>query len=67
MLIYDVFRKYIENNIGLVIFVGDDYGMGFFCDWVVKGMNLLGIKIVIVKSYEWIYCFNFVMMGVLLF
>lgn len=48
MFIYDVVMKYKEDGIGLVVLVGNDYGMGFFCDWVVKGINLLGVKIVIV-------------------
>lgn len=41
--------------------------MGSFCDWVVKGINFLGIKIVIVESFECIYCLNLVLMGVLFF
>lgn len=50
----------------LIIIVGKEYGIGLLCDWVVKGMNLLGVKVVIVESFEWIYCLNLVGMGVLL-
>lgn len=59
--------KYKEDGIGFLVVVGKDYGMGSFCDWVVKGINLLGIKVVIVESFECIYCSNLVLMGVLLF
>lgn len=65
MSIYDASRKYIENNTGLVILAGDDYGMGSSRDWAAKGTNLLGIKTVIAKSYERIHRSNLVMMGVL--
>lgn len=48
MFIFGVVMKYKEDGIGLVVLVGNDYGMGLFCDWVVKGINLLGVKMVIV-------------------
>lgn len=66
MVIYDVVMKYQQDNVFLVIFVGKEYGIGFSCDWVVKGICLLGVKVVVVESFECIYCFNLVGMGVLL-
>lgn len=63
--IYDACMKYKENNIGLAILAGKDYGMGSSRDWAAKGPNLLGIKIVIAESYERIHRSNLVMMGIL--
>lgn len=66
LVIYDVVMKYKVEGVLLVVFVGKEYGIGFLCDWVVKGINLFGVKVVIVESFECIYCFNLVGMGVLL-
>src|SRR5690625_3559949 len=57
--------KYKEDNTGLVVLGGKDYGMGSSRDWAAKGSNLLGIKAVIAESYERIHRSNLVMMGVL--
>ena len=47
------------------IFGGEDYGMGSSRDWAAKGVQLLGVKAVIVKSFERIHRANLVGMGVL--
>lgn len=65
MSIYDAAMKYQEDNTGLVVIAGDDYGMGSSRDWAAKGTNLLGVKAVIAASYERIHRSNLVMMGVL--
>ncbi|MCP8616413.1 aconitate hydratase AcnA [Salirhabdus salicampi] len=65
MPIYDAAMKYQENNTGLLIVAGKDYGMGSSRDWAAKGTNLLGIKTVIAESFERIHRSNLVMMGVL--
>jgi len=65
MPIYDAAMKYQENDTGLVVLGGKDYGMGSSRDWAAKGTRLLGIKTVIVESYERIHRSNLVMMGVL--
>jgi aconitate hydratase len=65
MPIYDAAMKYKENDTGLVVIGGKDYGMGSSRDWAAKGTNLLGIKTVITESYERIHRSNLVMMGVL--
>lgn len=65
MPIYDAAMKYKEDNTGLVVLGGKDYGMGSSRDWAAKGSNLLGIKAVIAESYERIHRSNLVMMGVL--
>jgi aconitate hydratase len=49
----------------LVVIGGEQYGTGSSRDWAAKGTNLLGVKAVIVKSYERIHRSNLVGMGVL--
>lgn len=65
MPIYDAAMKYQENETGLVVVAGKDYGMGSSRDWAAKGTDLLGVKTVIAESYERIHRSNLVMMGVL--
>jgi aconitate hydratase len=48
-----------------VVLGGKDYGMGSSRDWAAKGTFLLGVKAVIVESFERIHRSNLVMMGVL--
>ena len=49
----------------LVVFGGKEYGMGSSRDWAAKGTALLGIKAVVVESFERIHRSNLVGMGVL--
>ncbi|MBE0523376.1 MAG: aconitate hydratase AcnA [Methanosarcinales archaeon] len=65
MSIYDAAMRYIENNIPLIIIAGKEYGTGSSRDWAAKGTYLLGVKVVIVESYERIHRSNLVGMGVL--
>lgn len=65
MPIYDAAMKYQQDNTGLMVIAGKDYGMGSSRDWAAKGTNLLGIKTVIAESFERIHRSNLVMMGVL--
>lgn len=65
MPIYDACMKYKEQNTGLIVLAGKDYGMGSSRDWAAKGPYLLGVKAVIAESYERIHRSNLVMMGIL--
>jgi aconitate hydratase len=49
----------------LVIIGGKEYGSGSSRDWAAKGVNLLGVKAVIVESFERIHRSNLIGMGVL--
>jgi len=48
-----------------MIFGGEEYGTGSSRDWAAKGTQLLGVKAVIVRSFERIHRSNLVGMGVL--
>ena len=63
--IYDASRNYIDAGIPLVILGGKEYGSGSSRDWAAKGTALLGVKAVIVESYERIHRSNLIGMGVL--
>jgi aconitate hydratase len=65
MPIYDAAMKYAESGTPLVVVAGKEYGTGSSRDWAAKGTNLLGVKAVIVESFERIHRSNLVGMGVL--
>jgi aconitate hydratase len=63
--LYDVSERYRAEGTPLVIVAGIDYGMGSSRDWAAKGTFLLGVRAVLVKSFERIHRSNLVGMGVL--
>jgi len=63
--IYDVAMKHKANGTPLVVVAGKEYGTGSSRDWAAKGTNLLGVRAVIVESFERIHRSNLVGMGVL--
>ncbi len=65
MPIYDAAMRYRQEGIPLVVLGGKDYGMGSSRDWAAKGTILLGVKAVIVESFERIHRSNLIGMGVL--
>ncbi len=65
MAIYDAAMKHKEEGTPLVVIAGKEYGTGSSRDWAAKGTNLLGVRAVIVESFERIHRSNLVGMGVL--
>ena len=65
MWIYDASMKYQEARTPLVVIGGAEYGTGSSRDWAAKGTMLLGVKAVIVKSFERIHRSNLAGMGLL--
>ncbi|GGY01173.1 aconitate hydratase AcnA [Massilia dura] len=63
--IYDAAMKYVAAGTPTMIFGGEEYGTGSSRDWAAKGTQLLGVKAVIVRSFERIHRSNLVGMGVL--
>ena len=65
MSIYDASMKYQADSTPLVVVGGKEYGTGSSRDWAAKGTILLGVKAVLVESFERIHRSNLVGMGVL--
>jgi aconitate hydratase len=65
MPIYDAAMRYQKEGVPLVVIGGKEYGTGSSRDWAAKGAMLLGVKAVIVESFERIHRSNLVGMGVL--
>ena len=65
MSIFDAATKYQEEGVPLVILAGKEYGSGSSRDWAAKGPKLLGVKAVIVESFERIHRSNLLGMGIL--
>ena len=63
--IYKAADEYKRRNVPLVVFAGKEYGTGSSRDWAAKGTRLLGVKAVIVESFERIHRSNLIGMGVL--
>ncbi len=63
--IYDAAMRYIAMGTPTVVIGGKEYGTGSSRDWAAKGTLLLGVKAVIVESFERIHRSNLVGMGVL--
>ncbi len=65
MSIYDFSLKMKENNVPLVIFAGSRFGMGEINDWAVKGLKLLGVEVIIAKSFSKEYKKDLLRVGIL--
>ena len=65
MSIFDAAMAYAQEGTPLMIIGGKEYGSGSSRDWAAKGTKLLGVKAVLVESFERIHRSNLVGMGVL--
>jgi aconitate hydratase len=65
MSIFDAAMRYKDEGVPLVVIAGKEYGTGSSRDWAAKGSMLLGVRAVIVESFERIHRSNLVGMGVL--
>ena len=65
MSIFEAAMTYMAQGTPTVVFGGEEYGTGSSRDWAAKGTLLLGVRAVIVKSFERIHRSNLVGMGVL--
>ena len=57
--------RYQGEGSDLVVVGGKEYGTGSSRDWAAKGTRLLGVKAVLVESFERIHRSNLIGMGVL--
>jgi aconitate hydratase len=65
MPIYDASRRYLAEGTPLIVLGGKEYGSGSSRDWAAKGTLLLGVRAVLVESFERIHRSNLIGMGVL--
>ena len=65
MPVYDAAMLNKANGTAMVVVAGKEYGTGSSRDWAAKGTMLLGVRAVIVESFERIHRSNLVGMGVL--
>jgi aconitate hydratase len=63
--IYDAAQNYAAAGTPLVVLGGKEYGSGSSRDWAAKGTALLGVRAVIVESFERIHRSNLIGMGVI--
>jgi aconitate hydratase len=65
MAIYDAAVEYQADGVPLVVVGGKEYGAGSSRDWAAKGPLLLGVKAVVVESFERIHRSNLIGMGMM--
>ncbi len=63
--IYDAAQHYAAAGVPLLVLGGKEYGSGSSRDWAAKGTRLLGVRAVLVESFERIHRSNLIGMGVL--
>lgn len=63
--IFEKAEKFKSQEEPLVIIAGENYGNGKTRDWAAKGTKLLGVKVVIAKSFDEIHRKNLISFGVL--
>ncbi len=63
--IYQASRAYLDEGTPLIVIGGKEYGSGSSRDWAAKGTALLGVRAVLVESFERIHRSNLIGMGVL--
>ena len=65
MSIYDAAMRYVDEGVPSIVIAGVEYGSGSSRDWAAKGPLLMGVRAVLVESFERIHRSNLVGMGVL--
>ena len=65
MTIFEASERYRAAGVPTVVLAGQEYGTGSSRDWAAKGPALLGVAVVVARSFERIHRSNLVGMGVL--
>jgi len=65
MRIFEAATEYQKQQTTLAVLAGDNYGCGSSRDTAAKGPLLLGVKIIVAKSFERIHRSNLIGMGLL--
>jgi aconitate hydratase len=64
MSIFDAAMHYGKDGVPTIVIGGKEYGTGSSRDWAAKGPKLLGVRAVIVESFERIHRSNLIGMGI---
>jgi aconitate hydratase A / 2-methylisocitrate dehydratase len=62
--VFDAAERYRAEGVPLLVIAGKEYGSGSSRDWAAKGPSLLGVRAVLVESFERIHRSNLVGMGI---
>jgi len=62
--IYEAACRLSEDGTPALVLAGRDYGMGSSRDWAAKGPRLLGVRVVLARSFERIHRANLIGMGI---
>ena len=65
MSIFEAAERYRADGVPTIVIGGKEYGTGSSRDWAAKGPKLLGVRAVLVESFERIHRSNLVGMGIL--
>ncbi|HSN90615.1 MAG TPA: aconitate hydratase AcnA, partial [Anaeromyxobacteraceae bacterium] len=65
MSIHEASLEYAREGVLLAVVAGHEYGSGSSRDWAAKGPALLGVRLVVARSFERIHRSNLVGMGIL--
>lgn len=65
MAVWDAAGRYRADGDPVVVVAGDRYGMGSSRDWAAKAQSLLGVQVVLARSFERIHRSNLIGMGIL--
>jgi aconitate hydratase len=65
MSIFEAAERYRADGVPTIVIGGKEYGTGSSRDWAAKGPMLLGVRAVLVESFERIHRSNLVGMGIL--
>lgn len=63
--VFEAAQRLTEANQMPIVLAGHDYGMGSSRDWAAKGPRLLGIRVVLARSFERIHRANLIGMGII--
>jgi aconitate hydratase len=63
--VYEAGMEYRRRGIPAIVLAGEEYGTGSSRDWAAKGTQLIGVRVVVARSFERIHRANLVGMGVL--
>ncbi len=63
--VFEAGMEYQRRGVPSIVLAGEEYGTGSSRDWAAKGTQLLGVKVVVARSFERIHRANLVGMGVL--